>query len=58
MELYIDNRQDKVELGNGVYEILEEIIEECLLLEGRSLNYEISLSFVDNEEIKKVKQRI
>lgn len=54
MELYIDNRQDKVKIDNNIYEILEEVIKECLLLEGKSLNYEISLSFVDNKEIKEL----
>ena len=54
MELYIDNRQDEVELDNHIYTVLEEVIKECLLLEGKSLNYEISLSFVDNKEIKEL----
>jgi probable rRNA maturation factor len=31
---------------------LKHVIEECLVVEGRDLNYEISLSFVTNEEIK------
>lgn len=54
MELYIDNRQDKVKIDDSIYEILEEVIKECLLLEGKSLNYEISLSFVNNKEIKEL----
>ena len=54
MELYIDNRQDEVELDNHIYTVLEEVIKECLLLEGKSLNYEISLSFVNNKEIKEL----
>lgn len=54
MELYIDNRQDKVKIDNNIYEILEEVIKECLLLEEKPLNYEISLSFVDNKEIKEL----
>ncbi|NLJ99291.1 MAG: rRNA maturation RNase YbeY [Tissierellia bacterium] len=54
MEIYVDNRQDKVELGQGIYEIIEDAIKETLLLERKSLNYEISISFVDNEEIKEL----
>ena len=52
MEVYIDNRQDKVDLDENIYELLESVIKECLILEGKPLNYEISLSFVDNEEIR------
>ena len=52
MEIYINNRQDKVEIDENIYDILKEVIKECLILEGKSLNYEISLSFVDNKEIK------
>lgn len=54
MEVYIDNRQDKMKLNNGIYKDIEKVIEECLLLEKESLDYEISLSFVDNEEIKEL----
>lgn len=54
MKIYIDNRQDKVEIDENIYEVLEKVIKECLILEGKSLNYEISLSFVDNEEIKEL----
>ena len=54
MEIYIDNRQDKVEIDENIYEVLEKVIKECLILEGKSLNYEISLSFVNNEEIKEL----
>jgi probable rRNA maturation factor len=54
MELYIDNRQDNVKIDENIVEILKEVIEQCLILEGKSLNYEISLSFVDNKEIREL----
>ncbi|WP_025641481.1 rRNA maturation RNase YbeY [Schnuerera ultunensis] len=54
MELYIDDRQDKVKLDKDIFEAVENAIKETLLLEGKSLNYEISLTFVDNEEIRKL----
>lgn len=52
MEIYIDNRQNKVELNESIYEMLEDAIKETLLLEKGSLDYEISISFVDNKEIR------
>lgn len=52
MELYIDDRQNKVKLDKEIFEAVEIAIKETLLLQGKSLNYEISLTFVDNEEIR------
>ncbi len=52
MKVYIDNRQEKVELDESLYKILKQVVKECLVLEGKSLDYEISISFVDNEEIR------
>jgi len=54
MEIYIDNRQNKLELDDNMYKILEEVVEECLLLEKKSTNYEISISLVDNKEIREL----
>lgn len=54
MEIYIDNRQDKLELDDNLYIIFEEVVKECLLLEKKSTNYEISISIVDNEEIRQL----
>lgn len=52
MEIYIDNRQDKVEIGENICDIIEKVVKEVLILENQSLDCEISISFVDNEEIK------
>ena len=52
MEIYIDNRQEKVEINEEITNIIEKVIEEILLDELGSLDYEISISFVDNKEIK------
>ena len=54
MEIYIDTRQNKLELDDNMYKILEEVVEECLLLEKKSTNYEISISLVDNGEIREL----
>ncbi|MBU5438256.1 rRNA maturation RNase YbeY [Tissierella sp. MSJ-40] len=57
MEIYIDNRQNKIEIEEEIYEIIEKVAKESLLLEGKTLDYEISLSFVDNEEIKELNKK-
>lgn len=54
MEVLIDNRQDKIELEDGIYKAIEDAIKELLLLEDKSLDCEISVSFVDNAEIKEL----
>lgn len=52
MDLIIDNRQDKVAISDEVLKGIENAMETCLTEEGKSSNYEISLSFVDDEEIR------
>ncbi|MTI49412.1 rRNA maturation RNase YbeY [Sporosalibacterium faouarense] len=52
MELIVDNRQDSIELKEDILCDLEKVIAECLSFEGKSLNYEISVSFVDDNEIR------
>lgn len=52
MEIYIDNRQEKVEISEQINDIIEDVIREILLDELDSLDYEISISFVDNDEIQ------
>ncbi|NLY78083.1 MAG: rRNA maturation RNase YbeY [Tissierellia bacterium] len=54
MKILFDNRQDKVELEEGIYTAIEKAIKEVLLVEGKPLDYEISVSFVDNEEIREL----
>ncbi|SHH34725.1 probable rRNA maturation factor [Caloranaerobacter azorensis DSM 13643] len=54
MELLIDDRQNKVIIEEDVKDAVRDVILECLKLEGLSSNYEISVSFVDNEEIRKL----
>jgi len=48
----IDNRQDKFEITKEMEELVEKVIKEALKVEGKSDNYEVSISFVDNDEIK------
>lgn len=54
MEVYIDNRQDKVEIEDDILEVIEKVVREVLIFEDESLDCEVSVSFVDNEEIKEL----
>ena len=54
MQILIDNRQDKVSIDDDIYDVIEKVAKECLKLEGKGLNFEVSVSFVDNEEIQKL----
>jgi probable rRNA maturation factor len=51
MELIIDNRQNKINISNELIKQMEEVVLECLRYEEYDEEYEVSLSFVDNEEI-------
>ncbi|WP_077367957.1 rRNA maturation RNase YbeY [Anaerosalibacter sp. Marseille-P3206] len=54
MEVYIDNRQDKIQIDFDVETIINSVIEESLNIEGKSKEVEVSVSFVDNEEIRQL----
>lgn len=54
MELAIDNRQNIVEIDDELIKILEKAVEESLNYEGWETDYEVSLSLVDNKEIKEL----
>ncbi|NLK43290.1 MAG: rRNA maturation RNase YbeY [Tissierellia bacterium] len=54
MEIFIDNRQDKIQIDGSIHGLIEKTIEEVLLLEEESLNCEVSISFVDNMEIREL----
>ncbi len=54
MELLIDNRQNKYEVKEQLIELLEKAVEACLLYENWDIDYEVSLSLVDNNEIKEL----
>lgn len=50
----IDNRQSKYKITDEIIDLVEDVMKECLKVEGKSENYEISLSFVDNDEIQQL----
>lgn len=54
MEIYIDNRQDIVEIPDEINAIIGKVVRECLMVENLSLDYEVSISFVDNREIREL----
>lgn len=54
MEIYIDNRQTEIKLSEEIEELFQKVIKESLLVEDRSLDYEVSVSLVNNQEIKEL----
>lgn len=54
MEVNIDNRQSKIKIKGEIYLLIKKVIKECLESEKGDVNYEISVSLVDNKEIRKL----
>ncbi|NLL81551.1 MAG: rRNA maturation RNase YbeY [Tissierellia bacterium] len=52
MNYDIDNRQTKYEITENIEKLIDEVINECLIVEGKKGEYEVSVSFVDNKEIR------
>ncbi|NEU03421.1 rRNA maturation RNase YbeY [Clostridium senegalense] len=52
--ILIDNRQSKIEVTQELENKMKEIIEYSLKEECVNIPYEISIIFVDNEEIKEI----
>ena len=52
--IFIDNRQTKVEVCEGLEDAVKEIIAHALKEECISIEYEISVIFVDNDKIKEI----
>lgn len=52
--IYVDNRQDKIEVSKEFIENLEKVIEFTLKEEEVLIPSEISMIFVDNEEIREI----
>ena len=49
--LYTDNRQTKIEVTDELVNTINEVCEYALKAEEMIVPYQISLLFVDNEEI-------
>lgn len=52
--IYLDNRQEKIELDEELSDLVRKVIDYALIDEGVNVPYEISLLYVDNEEIKEI----
>lgn len=52
--IYVDNRQEKIEASEEFIESLKKVINFALKEEEVDLECEVSLLFVDNEEIREI----
>ena len=52
--LYTDNRQNKIEVTDGLIELINEVCQQSLKAEEMNSPYQISLLFVDNDEIREI----
>lgn len=54
MNIYIDNRQDLIDIDEKLEALIEKVVRECLLIEDEDIDSELSISFVDNKEIREL----
>lgn len=54
MQLIVNNQQDKVEIDSQLETQLHMLVETLLQMEGQSPEAEISLTFVDDEQIRRL----
>lgn len=54
--LYTDNRQDKIEVTEEFIKKIGDVCTFALKEEGIAIEYQISLLFVNNEEIKEINE--
>ena len=54
MEFYIDNRQTQININEDINNLFEKVLIKSLLVEGIGTDYEISISLVNNEEIREL----
>ena len=52
--IYVENNQNKIEINEEQIEKLKKVIDFALKEEEVKVPYEISVLFVDNEEIKQI----
>ena len=52
--IYVDNRQGKIEVSSKLEEELKNVIEFALKEEEVEIPCEVSLLFVDNDEIREI----
>lgn len=54
MRILFDDRQDKVLINEEIFKIVEKGIVTVIQMEQLSDNFEVSVSFVDNKEIREI----
>lgn len=54
MKILINNEQDKVCLDESINDLLEKVVKECLQIEDMGTDYEVSITFVDDIEIREL----
>ncbi|UZW12637.1 rRNA maturation RNase YbeY [Clostridium pasteurianum] len=52
--IFIDNRQDKIKFSSEDEKIMRDIIDYALREEGVTVDYEVSVILIDNDEIKRI----
>ena len=52
MQIFINDEQDEIKLKQDINELLEKVVEECLEIEDVGTDFEVSISFVDDADIK------
>ncbi|MGE5677990.1 MAG: rRNA maturation RNase YbeY [Pseudomonadota bacterium] len=52
MSVFIDNRQDSVAVDEAMETLVSQVVGKVLQYEGCEEDYEVSISFVGNEEIR------
>lgn len=53
-ELFIENNQDRVEISQEIQETIKRVCNEALKYEGCDFDAQISVTIVDNEEIRRI----
>lgn len=56
MSVLIDNRQDSIQVDEALEAFAVQVVEKVLALEACEEEYEVSLSFVGNEEIRSLNE--
>lgn len=55
--IYIDNRQNKIQVTEKLQAVIKDVIEYTLFEEKLTIDNEVSVIFIDNEEIKKINSK-
>lgn len=54
MSVLIDNRQEKIQVDEKIHSLVERVVEEVLKYEECQEEYEVSISFVDDNEMEEL----